>query len=128
MNRSNAESRILVVDDNQDAADMLAALLEVSGYLTRAVFDGPDALAQAATFQPDAALVDIGLPGMDGYEVARRLRALPELARLRLVAVTGYGQDSDRLRSLEAGFDEHLVKPVDVEQVQAVLARLLRSA
>jgi CheY-like chemotaxis protein len=115
---------ILVVDDNEDAAEMLAEVLALVGHRTRAVFDSAGALELAEGFRPDAALLDIGLPGMDGYELARRLRAIPELARICLVAVTGYGQASDRERALQAGFDEHLVKPVDFDEVQAVLSRL----
>jgi CheY-like chemotaxis protein len=87
--------------------------------------DGPSALEQAAAFAPDVVLLDIGLPGFDGYEVARRLRELPELRKTLIVALTGFGQESDRERALHAGFDEHLVKPVDLDVVQAVLRRRL---
>jgi CheY-like chemotaxis protein len=91
------------------------------GQDVRVALDGPRALAAAAEFAPDVVLLDIGLPVMDGYELARRIRALPELHDMRLVALTGYGTDSDRARSLEAGFDEHLVKPLKLERLEAVL-------
>jgi CheY-like chemotaxis protein len=109
--------RVLVVDDNRDAAQTLGEALEEEGHTTRVTFDAPAALRLAEEFQPEVAVLDIGLPVMDGYELGRRLRALPSLRRLRLIALTGYGQDSDRTRSEEAGFDAHLVKPVDVAAV-----------
>jgi PAS domain S-box-containing protein len=117
-----ARRRVLVVDDNEDSADSLALLLELKGHEVRVALDGPAALATAHAFQPEVVLLDIGLPGMDGYEVARRLRA--ERAGeggLLLVALTGYGQDEDRRRSREAGFDHHLVKPVDFDELTRVL-------
>jgi CheY-like chemotaxis protein len=120
--------RVLVVDDNRDAAEGLGDLLTDLGYVTQVSFDGPSALAAAPDFTPQVALVDIGLPVMDGYEVARRLRKLPGMAKLRLVAVTGYGQPSDRERSQAAGFDEHLVKPVDHTIIEPVLERLLAAS
>jgi len=113
--------RVLIVDDNEDAADMLAMVLRARGYDTRVAHDGPSALRTIEDFKPQAALLDIGLPVMDGFELARRLRALPELDGLRLIAVTGYGQDTDRRRSHDAGFDHHLVKPIDVGSVVALL-------
>jgi PAS domain S-box-containing protein len=118
--------RILVVDDNVDAAQVLADALEVVGHETRVAFDGPTALAVAAKFQPDAALLDLGLPLMDGYELAEQIVA-PAAGRRRpvLVAVTGYGQVSDRERSRAAGFDAHVVKPVDVPGLIGLLERLL---
>src|SRR5262249_37197933 len=107
--------RIMVVDDNADAARLLADALEIVGHETRVAFDGPGALEAAAAFQPDAALLDLGLPLMDGYELARQIVAADvEGRRPVLVAVTGYGQASDRERSLAAGFDAHVVKPVDM--------------
>jgi PAS domain S-box-containing protein len=111
--------RILVVDDNQDSAESLALLLEIYGHEVQVAFTGPAALDRARTFLPDVVLLDIGLPGMDGYEVARQLRA--ERDGCRLVALTGYGQDEDRRRSREAGFDHHLIKPVDLEALVRVL-------
>jgi signal transduction histidine kinase/ActR/RegA family two-component response regulator len=117
--RSSTRARslkILVVDDNRDAAETLAEVLSGAGHRVRVAFDGPSAIALAQEFGPDLAFLDIGLPVMDGYELARRLRALPnDLAALRLVAVTGYGQPSDRERAHAAGFDAHLVKPVSLE-------------
>jgi PAS domain S-box-containing protein len=117
--------RVLVVDDNVDAADTLAVLLEAAGYNVRTAMDGPRALRTLDTFTPDVAILDIGLPAMDGYELARRLRAEPRTAGVRLVALTGYGRDPDRVRALDGGFDEHLVKPVSAERLLEVLDRLL---
>jgi len=114
-----ATRRILVVDDNRDSAESLALLLELRGFEIRIAFDGQSALATARSFQPDVIILDIGLPVMDGYEVARRLRE--EGVTCQLVALTGYGQDEDRKRSREAGFDHHLIKPVDL----ATLAQIL---
>jgi PAS domain S-box-containing protein len=113
--------RVLVVDDNVDAARTLAELLGTLGHETRVVHDGPSALAMAAAFRPDVVLLDIGMPGMDGYEVARRLSALQEGRRPRIVAVTGWGQESDRRQASEAGFDMHLVKPVDLDALLRAL-------
>jgi PAS domain S-box-containing protein len=120
------ERAILVVDDNEDAADTLAAFLEGAGHRVCVAYDGPSALRAAAVEPPDVALLDIGLPVMDGYELASRLRELPVLENLALVAVTGYGQESDRTRSRAAGFDAHLVKPVDLAEVEA-LVRSIRA-
>jgi signal transduction histidine kinase len=108
--------RILVVDDNEDAAESIADLLRDLGYEIETAYDGPAALRIAKVFKPEVCLVDIGLPAMDGYELARRLRESHDLASgARLIAVTGYGQDADRERSRQAGFDSHLVKPVNVD-------------
>ena len=107
-------SRILIVDDNQDAARSLAAMLTHHGHATCVALDGPSALRVAQDFGPEIALLDIGLPGMDGYELAGRLRQTPGLRDVRLIALTGYGQESDRQRSAAAGFDMHLVKPIDL--------------
>jgi CheY-like chemotaxis protein len=96
---------------------MLAEFLKGLGHVTATAHDGPSALRVAAAFRPDVALLDIGLPVMDGFELARQFRATPALGRVRLVAITGYGQEHDRRQSADAGFDAHLVKPVDVEQV-----------
>jgi CheY-like chemotaxis protein len=117
--------RVLVVDDNVDSADSIAMLLQVSGHEVRVAYSGQEALETAAEYQPDIVLLDIGLPGMDGYEVARRLRAHAQLEKVKLIAVTGYGQDADRLQSQEAGFDYHLVKPVDAQKLQDVLVELM---
>jgi signal transduction histidine kinase/ActR/RegA family two-component response regulator len=117
-----ASRRIMVVDDNRDFAETLAALLRQLGHEVRVAHDAAQALKQAAEFAPDLGFVDIGLPGMNGYELARRLRSLPETARTVLVAATGYGQAKDREQSREAGFDRHIVKPVDLATVQSILA------
>jgi CheY-like chemotaxis protein/two-component sensor histidine kinase len=115
--------RVLVVEDDPDGADTLAKLLRVNGHEVRTAADGPSALEAVRTFQPDAILLDIGLPGMSGYEIATRLRQLPGMATALLIALTGYGQQRDRDRSRQAGFDQHLTKPVD----HPTLLRLLRS-
>ncbi len=118
-------ARVLVVDDNVDAADMVGELLSHAGYEVRIASDGPAAMEAIDTYTPELALLDIGLPGMDGYELAGRLRADPRLPRLRLVALTGYGRDPDRARALATHFDVHLVKPVLPERLLEVAARLL---
>jgi CheY-like chemotaxis protein len=114
--------RILVVEDHRDTADSLRLLLELQGHHVTVAYTGPDGVQAARTARPDIVLCDIGLPGMDGYTVAGELRGRPETARARLIAVTGYGQDEDRRRSRQAGFDAHLVKPVAPEVLQALLA------
>ena len=110
-----AAVRVLIVDDNGDAATSLSYVLTLTGYQVRVAHDGNQALEVADQLRPNVVLLDIGLPGMSGYEVARRLRARPWGADLHLIAVTGWGQDSDRAKSQEAGFDEHLTKPIDPE-------------
>ena len=117
--------RVLVVDDNVDSAEILATLLRKSGHEVRTDYSGPTALEAAEVFLPDVVLLDIGLPGLDGYKVARRLRQYPRLEGVRLIAMTGYGQESDLQLAREAGFDEHLVKPVGIVQVNELLAKLL---
>jgi DNA-binding response OmpR family regulator len=114
--------RILIADDNLDAAESLALVLDQANHLTQVAHDGVSALALAETFRPQIALLDIGLPGMTGHELARQLRARPWGASMRLIAVTGWGQESDRLKSTEAGFDEHLTKPVDPDQLLLSIA------
>jgi PAS domain S-box-containing protein len=116
------DRRILVVDDNRDAADALAMMLKLSGNDVEVAYDGLSALSIAQSFRPDVAVLDIGLPGMDGYEVARRLRARPETGAALIVAVTGYGQNEDRDRSRAAGFDHHLVKPLESAALLNLLA------
>lgn len=113
--------RILVVEDNVDAAETMLELLEIWGHEVRLAHSGPDGLDVAREFLPDVILLDIGLPGMNGFEVARRLRAEPRLGRPCLVAITGYGQDTDREKARDAGFDHHLTKPVDPQRLQALL-------
>lgn len=119
--RAVAFPRVLVVDDNEDAAEMLALVLRKRGYEVVLAFDGEEALAKAEAHQPRVVLLDIGLPGIDGYEVARRLRAKAATPRPVLVAVTGYGQPADRQRAREAGFDHHMVKPVAMEKLLPLL-------
>jgi signal transduction histidine kinase/ActR/RegA family two-component response regulator len=109
--------KVLVVDDNQDAADSLAALLEIDGFDVRAVYDGAAAVAATAQSQPDMIIMDLGMPGMDGYETARAIRQRPGAERILMLALTGWGQSDARRRTLEAGFDHHLVKPVELEQI-----------
>jgi len=114
--------RILVVEDNRDARDMLRTLLQTAGHEVHEASDGRQGVSAALRLRPDVALIDLGLPEMDGYEVARQIRAVDEGRRIMLVAVTGYGSPEDRERSLMAGFDLHLVKPVDPELLAGVLA------
>ncbi|WP_411281347.1 PAS domain S-box protein [Gemmatimonas sp.] len=118
--------RVLVVDDNQDAADSLAILLELQGHEVQVAFSGVAALEITKAFTPDVVFLDIGMPGMDGYELARRLRQQPGLDAVVLTALTGWGQKEDRRRTSEAGFDHHLVKPAEPQAVQAVLAEAQR--
>jgi CheY-like chemotaxis protein len=121
---SLSQPRVLVVDDNVDAADSLATLLRMSGYPVREAYSGESAVETAVGFQPDIVLLDIGLPEIDGYEVARRLRQIPELQGTRFVAVTGYGQEGDIQRSLERGFAQHLIKPLDPAKLLQILTTL----
>ncbi len=114
--------RVLVVDDNVDTAESMALLLSLKGYDVATAHDGPAALKKAASFHPEAVLLDIGLPGLDGYQVATRLRGRRRTAKALLVALTGYGQDEDRSRALAAGFDYHLTKPVDPQAIYDLLA------
>lgn len=120
--------KVLVVDDNTDAADSLGELLTLTGHQSRTAYDGSEALEIATTFLPDVVLCDLGMPGIDGYEVARRLRALPAMRRATLVALTGWGSETDRERSAEAGFDTHLTKPVRLGVLQKALADAGRSS
>ena len=117
-----AGRRMLIVDDNEDAATSMAMLQRRRGHETRTASTGPDAVAVAAEFAPEVVLLDIGLPGMDGFEVARRLRAMPALAGAFLVAMSGYGSDDDRATAREAGFDEYLIKPMDLDLLRTWLA------
>ena len=112
---------VLLVEDNVDAAAMLFELLQMVGYKVHVAHDGPSGLELAARVQPDVVVLDIGLPGMDGYEVAQRLRRDPRTASGLIIALTGYGQESDRRRSRQAGFDHHLVKPVDIDELDRVI-------
>ena len=115
--------RVLVVEDSADARQSLRMLLELAGHQVETSEDGPAALAKVDAFRPEVALIDLGLPGMDGYEVARQLRSRPQTKAIRLVAVTGYGQADDRRRALAAGFDQHVTKPVDASMLDDLLGR-----
>ena len=115
--------RVLVVDDNADARDAMKFLLEEEGHEVRTAGDGPAALEEARIRPPEVVLLDIGLPGMDGYEVARALRALPGCELASIVAVSGYGQAEDRAQSRAAGFDEHFVKPVAPDRLLEIVRR-----
>jgi CheY-like chemotaxis protein len=118
---SGPPRRVLIADDNADFVETFGALLRGMGHQVCETRDGEQALAAAPAFRPDVAFLDIGLPVMDGYELARRIRSMPELRGIRLIALTGYGQDSDRARSLAAGFDDHLVKPLRLELLEQIL-------
>jgi CheY-like chemotaxis protein/two-component sensor histidine kinase len=113
--------RVLVVDDNRDVAETVAVLLSASGHEVRTAYDGPSAIAAVTEYRPEVVLLDIGLPGMNGYDVAKQLRASPHLRPMVLVAFTGYGQDEDRQRAREAGFDHHLVKPADPASIEKIV-------
>ncbi|MES2597441.1 MAG: response regulator [Verrucomicrobiota bacterium] len=110
-----------MVDDNTDWARRLAMLQRQRGHETCTAYTGPEALAAAAEFRPEVVVLDIGLPGMDGFEVARQLRATPELENLLLIAMSGYGSADDQETARQAGFDEYLVKPIDLEKLCSIL-------
>jgi len=120
--------RVLVVDDNADAAESLGMLLEMMGNQAHIAHDGLQALEMAAALKPDIVLLDIGLPGLNGHDTARRMRADSGTADAVLVALTGWGEAEDRRRSREAGFDYHLVKPVQIEDLEKILAHPVRAA
>ncbi len=120
--RATERFRVLVVDDNLDTAESLGMLVNAAGYDVRTVHDGPAALQVARDYRPNAVLLDIGLPGLDGYEVAKQLRQQPGLQHILIIAVTGYGRESDRQRSQEEGFDHHMVKPPDYAKLRELLA------
>lgn len=121
-NSDGKRLRILVVEDNRDSADSLRMVLELYGHEVTVAYTGPDGVEAAREARPDVILCDIGLPGMDGFAVASVLRQDAQTAKARLIAVTGYGQEEDRRRGLNAGFDAHLVKPVDPEKLLGELA------
>ena len=113
---------VLVVEDHEDAREAVRCLLEVRGHQVQVAADGPEAVATAlGSAPPDVVLVDIGIPGMDGYEVARHIRAAEAGKSMMLVAVTGYGQPAHRQRALESGFDAHMVKPIDPDELYRLL-------
>ena len=126
--RSIASRRIIVVDDNRDAADMLGGLLIAAGHRVLVAYNGDDALRRAAAFKPQIGLLDISMPGMDGYQLASRLRSDTQLPALFLVAITGRGQEEDRRRAMTAGFDTHLLKPADPDRITALLSEIAFSA
>ena len=119
--------RILIVDDHEDSAEMLSMLLSGKGHATRVALDGASALALAAAFQPHVGLLDLSLPGMSGYQLAERLRAMPGLTGIRLVAVTGHGSEAHRAKARAHGFREHLLKPVDLQIMEKVLDTVRQS-
>jgi CheY-like chemotaxis protein len=125
---TDAPPRVLVVDDNEDAADLMAHLLGSIGFDVRVAYDGPSALELADEFQPQVGLLDIGLPVMDGYELAMRLRARRKSEPLSLIAISGYGQEADRVKSRQAGFITHLLKPVEISSVKNLLFETLQCA
>jgi CheY-like chemotaxis protein len=114
--------RILVADDNTDSAGSMAMILRILGHDARTAHDGLQVVEVATTFRPDVILLDIGMPELDGYEVCRRIRGEPWGSEISIIALTGWGGEEDRKRSLEAGFDHHLVKPVDPIEVEKLLA------
>ena len=116
--------KVLIVEDNEDSAQMMSFMLELGGHEVRTAHDGSEALEAARAFGPQAVLCDIGLPGMNGYEVAARLREQPAFQQTPLIALTGYGEEDARRRSKEAGFDYHLVKPVEPDALAALLGSL----
>ena len=122
--QASVHRRILMVDDNRDSADSLSILLTAMGHDVRTAYDGHEAIELAARYRPEVVLLDIGLPGKSGFDVARELRNAHDLSKLVLIAVTGYGQDEDRRRAREAGFDHHLVKPVRPAELEALIASL----
>jgi CheY-like chemotaxis protein len=123
--RVNGLPRVLVVDDNQDAADSLGALLQLLGAEVRVSLSGQAALDMLDEFHPAAIFLDLGMPGMNGYETASRIRARPDGLGPKLIALTGWGQEADRRRTHAAGFNYHLVKPADIGALQTVLASLV---
>lgn len=114
-------TRVLVVDDNRDSTELLAFALRLRGYVTSSAHDGPEALRVASTFNPHFAILDVGLPGMNGYQLAAGLRKIDGLGGLKLIALTGYGHDSDRELAFAAGFTSHFVKPVDFDSLDSAL-------
>jgi CheY-like chemotaxis protein len=115
--------RVLLVEDNVDARETLTQLLRIAGHEVLPAQDGAEGLRLAASGKPDVALIDVGLPDLDGYEIAKRLRASREGAHVHLIALTGYGGEQDRRLAIEAGFDQHVTKPVDLEELERLFAR-----
>ena len=123
-NADTAGRKILVADDDQDSAESLAMLLQMMGHEVRSALNGLEALAVAAAFEPDLIVLDIGLPGLDGYEVCRRIRQQPWAHTVVIAALTGWTRDEDRDRSQEAGFNHYLVKPVDPKALADLVGRI----
>ena len=119
---STQPRRVLLVDDSVDAAEAMSMLLETLGHEVRVMHDGPSALAMVDDFAPDVVILDIGLPGIDGFEVAREMRTRTVTKSALLIALTGYGADSDKQKARDAGFDHHLVKPVSFTAIETVIA------
>jgi CheY-like chemotaxis protein len=120
--------RVLIVDDNEQAAECLAVIVNLWGHDVRVVFQGSETIRSAREFRPDVILLDIGLPGVDGYSLARTIRGEPGLRDVMLVALTGFGLDEDRRRAAEAGFDRHMLKPVELDVLEALVAEAPRAA
>jgi CheY-like chemotaxis protein len=120
--RNTQQHKILVVDDNPDAAELVSALLERQGHAVRSAYTPAEGIRIALEFQPDVAFLDIGLPTMDGFELAAALRAMPELRACRFIAITGYDDAEDRRQSKRLGFEAHLVKPIALETLVSALA------
>jgi CheY-like chemotaxis protein len=114
--------RVLVADDNRDGAEIMSLLLQQYGYEVNVAHSGTEALTVAAQSTPEIAILDIGMPGMTGYEVARRIRAEAWGQRMMLIALTGWGQEEDKKKAFEAGFDHHLIKPIDPDALEALMA------
>ena len=119
---------MLVADDLRDSADSLGLLIELMGHTVEIAYDGEAALSAAERFRPDIVLLDLGMPKLDGFEVSRRIRAAPWSESMRLVAQSGWGQEEDRRRTAEAGFDHHLVKPIDPTALEALMQKLAVAA
>ena len=122
MDQSLSAKRILIIDDNNEAADVAAELLGLYGYDTAVAYSGVQGLQTAKAFSPDAILLDLGMPGMDGFQVATALRAMPEFGNLALVAFTAWGDKGTRRRTHDAGFDQHLTKPAGMEDILHAIA------
>jgi CheY-like chemotaxis protein len=123
MRRQSVQRRVLIADDNRDAAESLAILLQLEGHDVTVVSDGHEAIAVFDSVRPDAALLDIGMPGLNGYEIAKHIRQSPHGRAVLLIAVTGWGQDDDKALAFECGFNHHFTKPVEPEVLTALLAR-----
>jgi CheY-like chemotaxis protein len=121
--RGGGRPSILVVDDDADTADSLVVLLTLWGFQAAAAYDGCSAAGKALASRPDVVVLDLALPGLDGYEVARRIRHAPGMEKITLIAVSGYGRDEDRARSRDAGFNHHLLKPVEPDVLRDLVTR-----